>query len=269
MKRQLPNKRKCRVVMLKFKMIMVLLLLCLLGTAYAEAPDENSVESFFKAFKEKRDGIGSLKAHFVQRTVLPDEVITTEGTLYYSRPRRIMFKTETPDRATLVDNRRGYEYDAEIKQLTIFDIEDQPQANIFFLGFDDDTDALQQAYQVQLMITHDARGMHGIKIAPRPDTHDEVYFMEVNLFLREEDYLPYRIHIVNDTESEVFIDIDTIEPQPSPDLESIRILVPPGVKVIENDRVVETVQKNQYFPANDVPPQLEATTLPEQPQQTE
>jgi len=247
----------------KYKLILWSLLACLSAGIFAETPDENDFDAFFKAFKEKRDGIGSLTAHFTQRTFLPDEVITTEGALYYSKPRRIMFKTDDPDRATLVDNRRGYEYDAEIKQLTIFDIEDQPRANIFFLGFDDDTEALQQAYQVQLMITHDARGMHGIKIQPRPDTHDEVYFMEVNLFLREEDYLPYRIHIVNDAESEVFIDIDTMEPQPEPDLESVRILAPPGIKIIENDQVIATVQGEQYFPATEVSPQIEEKELPE------
>ena len=203
-----------------------------LGSAFAEITVENEFDAFFRAFKEKRDGIGSLTAHFTQRTVLPDEVIVTEGTLYYSKPRRIMFKTKEPDQSILVDERRGYEYDAEIRQLTIFDIEDHPRADIFFLGFDDDTEALQRAYEVQLMITHDAKGMQGIKIKPRPDTDDAAYFLEVNLFLRDEDFLPYRIHIVNDVESEVFIDIDEIVPKAAPDLDAARLLVPSGVKII-------------------------------------
>lgn len=237
-------------------------MICLCGGAIASVAQGNEFDEFFKGFKEKRDGIGSLIAHFTQRTVLPDEVITTEGTLYYSRPRRILFKTDEPDRATLVDGRRGYEYDAEIRQLTIFDIEDHPRADIFFLGFDDDTEALQRAYQVQLMITHDAKGMHGIKIEPKPDSDDEVYFMAVNLYLRDEDYLPYRIHIVNDAESEVFIDIDDIKPQPETDLKSARVLVPAGVKIIENDTVVATVEKEQYFPLDETAPQIEERSLP-------
>ena len=114
------------------------------------------------------------------------------------------------------------------------------------------------------MITHDARGMQGIKIKPRPDSDDEVYFMEVNLFLRDEDYLPYQIHIVNDTESEVFIDIDEIIPQAGQDLDTARILVPPGVKIIENDDVVATVEKEQYFPPTTADPQIQERELPEE-----
>ncbi len=249
--------------MLKFKLCALLIAACLFGTAFAEVDNENEFEAFFRAFKEKRDGIGSLTAHFTQKTVLPDEIITTEGTLYYSKPRRIMFKTDEPDRAILVDGRRGYEYDAEIRQLTIFDIEDHPRADIFFMGFDDDTESLQSAYEVLLMITHDARGMQGIKIKPRPDSDDEVYFMEVNLFLRDEDYLPYRIHIVNDAESEVFIDIDEITPQAEQALDTARILVPQGVKIIENDDVVATVEEEQYFPAITTAPQTQERDLPE------
>ncbi len=236
----------------------------LLMTALAPvAAADDEIEDFFRGFKEKRDGIGALAARFMQRTFLPDEVLTTEGTLHYSRPRRIMFVTEEPERVILVDGRRGYEYDAEIRQLTIFDIEDNPQADIFFLGFDDDTEALRRAYQVQLLITHDARGRHGIKIEPRPDTDDAVYFMEVNLLLRDEDFLPYRIHIVNDAESQVYIDIEEITAQESPDPESIRVFVPAGVKVIENDVVVDTVEgEGRYFPTADAGPQLQERELP-------
>lgn len=207
----------------------------------AQACGEGDFDSFFKVFKEKRDGVGSLQAAFVQKTILPQEIITTEGILYYSKPRRILFSTKDPDRATLVDGRRGYEYDAEIKQMTIFDIEDHPRANIFFLGFDDDTEALKTAYELTLFETDDPRGKHGIKITPRPDSEEEAYFLEANLYLRDEDYLPYRIHIVNDKESQLYIDVSDIAKKPGQDLESACFFIPEGVKVVENDRVIETI----------------------------
>ncbi len=246
----------------KTTLITLAVIIAAVITTTAAADD---IESFFQTFREKRDDIGALRAAFTQKTFLPDEVLTTQGTLYYSRPRRIMFATDNPERIILVDGRRGYEYDAEIRQLTIFDIEDNPRADIFFLGFDDDTETLQQAYQVQLMITHDARGRHGIKIEPRHDTDEEVYFMEVNLSLRDEDFLPYRIHIVNDAESQLFIDIDEIVTQTAADLDSARIFVPPGVKVIENDAVVDTIEgEGRYFPAENTAPQLHERVLPPQ-----
>ncbi len=238
--------------------------IALLGALHVPGTADEDIESFFQSFREKRDQVGALQADFVQRTFLPDEVLTTEGVLYYSRPRRIMFATEEPERVILVDGRRGYEYDAEIRQITIFDIEDHPRANIFFLGFDDDTEALREAYDVQLMITHDARGRYGIKIEPRHDTDDAVYFMEVNLFLRDEDFLPYRIHIVNDEESQVYIDIEDIVPSETPDLDKARVFVPPNVKVIENDAVVDTVTgEGRYFPAKDSDHRLTEQELPE------
>lgn len=213
------------------------MLLC----CFVASGGEEDFDAFFKAFKEKRDGIGSLQASFEQKTILPQEVITTEGTLYYSKPRRILFSTKDPDRATLVDGRRGYEYDSEIKQMTIFDIEDHPRANIFFLGFDDDTKALETAYDLTLFETDDPKGRQGIKIKPRTDGEESAYFVEANLYLRDEDYLPYRIHIVNDKDSQLYIDVNDIVKKPEQDLESARFTLPEGVKIIENDRVIDTV----------------------------
>ncbi len=224
---------------------------------------EDNFDTFFKAFKEKRDGIGSLQAEFVQKTILPQEEIITEGTLHYSKPRRILFSTKDPERATLVDNRRGYEYDSEIKQMTVFDIEDNPRANIFFLGFDDDAEALKTAYELALFETGDPKGHRGIKIKPRPGSDEEVYFLEASLYLRDEDYLPYRIHIVNDQESQLYIDVSEISPQPYQDLNSARFFVPEGVKVVENDRVVATIEAGgRHIPAETQGTLIEEKELP-------
>ncbi len=242
-----------------------LICLCLLAAATAPAcwGADAEFEAFFKLFKEKRENIGSLRAEFVQKTFLPEEVITASGVLQYSRPRRILFTTSDPERAVLVDGRRGYEYDAEIQQLTIFDIEDNPRADIFFLGFDDNADALQRAYQVELMIADDARGRQGLKIKPRPDAEEEAYFLEVNLFLRDADLLPYRIHIVNDAESQLFIDVNQMETQESQMLEDIRIFLPEGVKIIENDAVVDAVGPGgRYIPSEDAVPILTERDMP-------
>ena len=185
----------------KARFVTIVALLMIFSTPFARA--EEDFDAFFKAFKEKRDGIGSLQASFEQKTLLPQEEITTKGTLYYSKPRRILFSTEDPERATLVDGRRGYEYDSEIKQMTIFLIEDHPRANIFFLGFDDDAEALKSAYELTLFETGDNRGRHGLNIKPRPGSDEEAYFIEANLYLRDEDYLPYRIHIVNERDRQI------------------------------------------------------------------
>lgn len=228
---------------LPYKFALVFLLVFLSTTSLSAQESQNATfDDFFQTFKEKRDGIGSLQASFIQKTVLPQEEITTEGALYYSKPRRILLVTKDPERATLVDDRQGYEYDSEIKQMTVFRIEDHPRANIFFLGFDDDTEALKSAYDLTLFEADDPRGHHGLKIKPRADSDEEAYFIEANLYLRDEDYLPYRIHIVNDSESQLYIEVSEISPQAYQDLNSARFFVPEGVKIIENERVIETVE---------------------------
>src|SRR3989339_179949 len=67
--------RKNPMAMLRYKSLIFLALMSVLGSAFAEITVENEFDAVFRAFKEKRDGIGSLTAHFTQRTVLPDEVI--------------------------------------------------------------------------------------------------------------------------------------------------------------------------------------------------
>lgn len=212
-----------------------------LATACTAAPDTD-FDAFFKEFSAKRDGVVALDASFTQTTKLPEEELTTKGSLIFIKPRRIIFHTDDPERTTLVDDRSGYEYDPEIKQLQIFDIEDNPQADIFFLGFNSNTETLRKAYDLTLFeITDDPRGKRGIKIKPRAESKEQAYFVEVNLFLRDEDYLPYRIHIRNDEESQVFIEVEAIDKAFRPTPQLTQIFLPQDTKVVENDRVVETV----------------------------
>jgi outer membrane lipoprotein-sorting protein len=203
--------------------------------------DAAAFDEFFAEFKEKREHVRVLEAEFRQKTILPDEILTTEGTLLFAQPRRIVIRMNDPERVTLVNHRQGCEYDAEIRQLLIYDMEDNPRADIFFLGFDDDTENLRRAYEVDLFtILDDNRGSKGIRIRPKPEQKEDAYFEEVNLYLRDADYLPYRIHIVNDSESQVFLDVRNIEVNGDIAPERTQIHLPEGVKIIQNDIVRET-----------------------------
>lgn len=250
--------------------MMTAALICLCALAADPAPDA-AFDDFFRDFAARRDGIVALEAVFEQRTVLPGEELTTTGTLMYVKPRRIIFRTEDPERTTLVDDRKGYEYDPEIRQLQIFDIEDNPQADIFFLGFDSDTASLRRAYDVSLFDTPgETRGKHGIKMRPRADSREEAYFIEVNLYLRDEDYLPYRIHIQNDEESQVFIEVGALDKTVRPEPRGTQIFISENTKVVENDRVVETVAPGGKWipealllpPAPETPPEPASSTPP-------
>lgn len=229
---------------------------CAAGTGEAVAPQpaatESAFDAFFAEFARKRDGIESLTAAFSQENTTAGDVVYSGGTVVYQKPRRIVFRYEMPDPGTtyLIDGRKAYEYEPDAKQLQIYSLEDSPRAEVFFLGFSDNTRALRQGYDVALfeLTAADRHGAvpmasQGIVIRPKagPGEEDEVSFREVRLYLREQDYLPARIHIVNDEESEVSIELSEFHVNEKLDPARTRIAVPEGAKVIEDDVPVEVV----------------------------
>ena len=214
----------------------------ILSCACLLAAPESDVDAFFREFAAKRDGIAALQAAFTQKTILPDETLEAAGTILFVKPRRIVFRTDDPERVTLVDNDRGYEYDPEIRQVQMFDIEANPRADIFFLGFTNDINRLREAYDLTLFdVKDEPKGKRGIRIRPRADSGDEAYFVEVNLYLRDQDFLPHRIHIQNDAEAQVVIEVAEPDTAVRPEPKQTQIFVEEKTKIVENDRVREVV----------------------------
>lgn len=222
----------------------------ILSCAFLLSAPENDVDAFFREFAAKRDGIAALQAAFTQKTILPDETLEAKGTILFVKPRRIVFRTDDPERVTLVDNDQGYEYDPEIRQLQVFDIEANPRADIFFLGFTNDINRLREAYDLTLFdVEGEPKGKHGIRIRPKADSGDEAYFVEVNLYLRDKDFLPHRIHIQNDEEAQVVIEVAEPDTAVRPEPKQTQIFVEEKTKIVENDRVREVVGSGgQWLP---------------------
>ena len=243
-------------------------LTALLLTAVA-APTP-SFEEFFAEFARKRDGIEVLEARYTQKTIVPEEELTTEGVLLYAKPRRIVLRSADPGTCTLVDGGRVYEYEPEIKQCTIYDLEDEPEADVFFFGFDADTEALRRAYDVAYFTTENYdQGSQGISIKPKADAAGDIYFVEVNVYLRDEDYLPYRIRVDKGEGSQVIIDVSGFQVNGSPAPEQTQLSLPEGTKIIENDTVIETtgpegkrIPEPVMFPAAAPSPVPQPTNAP-------
>ena len=227
-------------------MIHVLTLVC----AFLAAPNP---EAFFKEFAEKRQGIETLQAKFVQVSILPEERLSTSGSLLYSKPRRILYRTEDPARSTLVDGRYGYEYEPGIKQLAMYDLEQYPQVDAFFLGFDEDLDTLRKVYQLDVFTIKggDESGKRGIRFKPKPGEEDDAYFREIAIYLRDKDLLPYRIKIDNEEDSQTIIEIDqsSYVINGKVDAKDTQIFAAEGTDVVLNDEVIRTVgQGGEYLP---------------------
>ena len=67
-------------------------LIGMLGAAGVETEPPNPVDAFFAEYAAKRDGVKVLEANFLQKQILPDDVVTTRGSLLYVRPRRVVLR---------------------------------------------------------------------------------------------------------------------------------------------------------------------------------
>lgn len=214
----------------------------LLAAAAFTAAAPGSVDEFFAEFAKRRADVSALRANYTEQTITPEERFEVEGTLLYAKPRRIVRRTAPPENnVILLDDRRCFLYEPEIKQLVIYPLEDDPRANLLFLGFDADLASLREAYEVELFTVEDeASEKRGVLIKPKPDDK-EAWFKEVNLYLDGKDYLPYRIRMVNEDESQLIIEVKDIKVNPAIDPAETQAAILEGTKVIQDDQVIETV----------------------------
>lgn len=214
----------------------VALLFCC-GLAMAE-----DFDAFFEQFAEKRAGIQTLKADFVETSIVPDDVFESEGRLVFAKPRRIVRRTIQPFETTfLVDRETAYQYEPEVAQLVVADLEEDPQAEIIFLGFQSDATSMREAFDITLFtVSDDMRGTRGLRLIPKAAEADRL-FQEVRLYLRDEDYLPYRVEIDTDESSRMILEVNNLEVNPKLEPEETQLALPEGTRIIQNDAVLEIV----------------------------
>ncbi len=208
------------------------------NAAEAEAPEkEASLVEFFTTFAQSRDAIGLLEATFIQTTVTPDEIIVSEGQIVYVRPKRLIFRYDDPPLVYMIDSLRAYEYDPELEQVQIFELEDRPESEAFYLGFENNAEQLQEAYNVRLLPASDpSRYALALEFEPKSDDEDQAYFKKVILQLRRGDFLPAEIRIINDEESHVEFRVSDFKINGQPDPEKTHIVLPEGTVIVDNDR---------------------------------
>lgn len=209
------------------------------SSTMAQAPD---FEKFFSDFSQKREKIQVLQAEYTEKSITPDETFLSNGELLYAQPRRIVRHTFAPyDSTVIIDQKTSIEYEPEVKQAVISDLSEVREADILFFGFDPDTTRLRENYDVKLFtIPDNPLGKNGLEIRPKEDDKDKP-FETVTLYLNDDTSLPYRIHVIFDEESELQVDIGeyVINAKVAP--EQTQVLLAEGTKLIENDKVVETV----------------------------
>lgn len=206
----------------------------------AAAGQTPAPDTFYAEFAKHRDAIESMRAEFVQTTTNPDETDTATGKLIYTRPKRLLFRYADPALDYMIDGLRAYEYDPDIAQLTIYDIEDKPESEAFYLGFESNADRLKQAYDIYTMAPDDPNThVLAVEFVPKPKEDGEApLFERVRLQLRKPDMLPSKILIINDEESRTEFTVTNfgINEQMPEHLDELK--VPEGTVIVENDEYV-------------------------------
>lgn len=239
-----------------------------------------SLDEFLAKFAEARKNSMAIEAEFEQKSIVPGETLATAGTLFYTRPRSILFHTADPDVSTLVDESRVYEYEPGLKQCLVYDARDAgapehlqtdtTSLDVFFLAFENDTAKLRQTYDLSLFSTEGEKGQYGLSIKPKPEKLDSAPFQEASLYLRDTDYLPYRIRIVTDKDSQLLIEVSKLTVQSQPQPEKIQVRLPEGTTLVVNDVRAETVgAQGRIIPlpatgasTEAVPPAVQVKELP-------
>ena len=199
-----------------------------------------SVEEFFAEFVAKREHIQALTATFRQDNITPDETRSSIGKIVFVKPKQLRIEYDDPKIVYAVDGLRVFNYEAELEQVQVYDVEDSPQLDAFFVGFDNDAKRLREAYDVSL---YDAPagscGQRVLKLVPKKTkTEDEALsqpYREIRLYLRNDDLLPCKIEAISDEETSFVMQIDHYEINAAGETPSIRFHVPDGTKIIVNE----------------------------------
>jgi len=212
--------------------------------AFSVAAGEQPVDKFFAEFVAKREHIQALSATFRQDNISPDETKSSAGRIVFVKPRQLLFEYLDPKIVYAIDGLRVFEYDADLEQVQVYDVEDSAQADAFFIAFDNNAVRLREAYDASLIDADaGACGQRVLKLVPKkPASDDDLLaqpYKEIRLYLRQEDLLPCRIQAIADDESSVIVDIDHYKINQEGSDASIRFHVPEGTKIIVNEANVE------------------------------
>ncbi|MCX8064194.1 MAG: outer membrane lipoprotein carrier protein LolA [Candidatus Hydrogenedentes bacterium] len=209
----------------------------------------SELDSFYTKYKEIRSNTQVLVGEFIQKNIYPDEIYTTFGKVIYVKPDRLVFSTEEPKKITLLDGKRVYEYEPEIKQVAIYDIADQAEIEIFYFAFMEDIEKLKKKYIVSPIVVEDERGRDGLSIKPLTENQKDALFKEIVIQIRKDNFLPYRIRILGVDDVQTVVDFEKVETNCKIRLEDTQIYLSSGTSVVLNDKMVETVgEGGKYIP---------------------
>ncbi|MCC6796507.1 MAG: outer membrane lipoprotein carrier protein LolA [Candidatus Hydrogenedentes bacterium] len=224
---------------------------------------EQPVEDFFAEFVAKREHIQTLTAKFRQDNITPDETRSSGGEIVFVKPKQLRIEYMDPKIVYAVDGSRVYNYEADLEQVQVYDVEDSPQLDAFFIGFDNDPKRLRDAYDVSLLeAPQGSCGQRVLKLVPKKlASEDEALsqpYKEIRLLLRKDDLLPCKIEAISDEQTSFVMEISDYLINAAGINPSIRFHVPEGTKIIVNETDVSRVNAG----GKELPEATSTVTIP-------
>jgi outer membrane lipoprotein-sorting protein len=229
--------------------------------AFMLAQPATDFDAFFEEFAQKRDAIGSVQADFEQIVETPDETYTKTGQIAYKDPRQLAFRYDDPAQTLIMIDRTIYDYDVEVRQLNVQEVEDLKEAEALFLAFENNPDRLRELYDITVENNPDTSraecASRAIILEPKAAEAEAPGMFERSvLYLREQDFLPCMIHVESqDTISYFYIRNYRINE--TMDQGALSIVLPEGVSVVYNDILVDVTTEDDV----EVPAELSAADL--------
>ena len=215
---------------------------------FAQSPPPD-IDQFLERFGGERGGMNSFVADFAQESITPDEITQSHGQLIYARPQRIRFRYSDIPLDFLLHGLRIYEYDPEFEQMDIVDLEDRPETEALYMGFESNPERLREAYEIELRPRADGKPGTILKLKPKVEPDQEPLFESVTLTLRARDFLPTYIVIQNDADSSVHYTLTNHTLNPELTEDDLTIVLPEETVIVENGTYIETVgEEGKRFP---------------------
>jgi outer membrane lipoprotein-sorting protein len=204
------------------------------------AAEAGALERFLEEFARNREGIHSLTADFAQENLIEDEPFISHGTVTYAKPKRILFRYEDTGRAFVIDHRTMYDYDPDVEQVMVQQLEDKPEVEALFLGFSEDFTQVREVYTMGFFETGDATT--GLELSPKPSAHGDAEFVRARLWLRPRDFLPTRVEVQVTHDSKNTYYLSAYELHETLSAAQVHVTVPAGTIIVADDSIEELTE---------------------------
>ena len=169
------------------KSLMILIIL----TAFTASAHAGTLESYETAKKQ----LGSLKAHFIQKKIftLFDETETSEGEVYFKRPKQVLWQYQKPSSSdTVLARDNSWTVSPAVKQVQKITVAGGNSNRLFqILGFGEFKEKLSDSFEIKELAPEED-GLAQLSLTP---THESLtpFYSEIIIKLSPKDHLPRRV----------------------------------------------------------------------------